>query len=212
MKLSDLNIHDVGNTIQLAGAIYADGEKVYLVPMPDELTDEQAKMLRVVIDHAGGEGMDLDLLDMGQDDWQRFLRQTDLLETEILAHAEENGNGKLAKAIVRKSTRQISQGVSWQVFKRDGYRCRYCGADDVPLTVDHVILWEDGGPSIPENLVTACRKCNKIRGNTPYAEWMRHPFYKKVSRNLIGAAVNANDALVATLDRIPRLLHKPSSR
>ena len=212
MKLSDLNIHDVGNTIQLAGAIYADGEKVYLVPMPDELTDEQAKMLRVVIDHAGGEGMDLDLLDMGQDDWQRFLRQTDLLETEILAHAEENGNGKLAKAIVRKSTRQISQGVSWQVFKRDGYHCRYCGAEGVPMTVDHLVLWEDGGPSIPENLVTACRKCNKIRGNTPYAEWMRHPFYKKVSRNLIGAAVNANDALVATLDRIPRLLHKPSSR
>lgn len=202
MKLDDLDIHAIGNTIQLAGAIYASGECVYLVPLPDELTDEQRSYL----------GHYVKVLDMDRDEWQRFLRQTDLLEVEVLAHAEEKGNKGPVKAILRKTARNISQGVSWRVWRRDGFRCRYCGADDVPLTVDHVVLWEHGGPSIPENLVTVCRKCNKVRGNTPYPEWLQHPYYQKVSRGLIIAALEDNEALVATLDSIPRMLHKPTKR
>lgn len=80
------------------------------------------------------------------------------------------------------------------------------------MTVDHIVTWEEGGPSTVENLVTACRKCNKIRGNTPYREWLRHPFYKKVSRNLPIVIVERNEALVHTLDAIPRMVHKPSKR
>jgi 5-methylcytosine-specific restriction endonuclease McrA len=213
MKLDDLNIHAVGNTIQLAGAIYADGETVYLVPLPDELTDEQREDLE---ESEGlfynGHPTSLTVLDMDRADWQRFIRQTDLLETEIMAHADENGNRKLVKALVRKSQRQISQGVSWAVYKRDGYRCRYCGAEGIPMTVDHLVLWEEGGPSIPENLVTACRKCNKVRGNTEYAAWLQHPYYRKVSRGLIMAAAEANEAVLHTLDSIPRMVHKPSKR
>lgn len=215
MKLDDLDIHAIGNTIQLAGAIYADGDRVYLVPLPGELTEGQREWLRVVLDsrpHRNEATAPITVLDMDSDEWQRFLRQTDLLEVEVLAHAEEKGNKGPVKAILRKTARNISQGVSWQVYRRDGYRCRYCGADDVPLTVDHVVLWEHGGPSIPENLVTACRKCNKVRGNTPYAEWLRHPYYKKVSRNIIMAAVEDNIALLTTLDSIPRMLHKPKKR
>jgi len=208
MTLDELNLYDIGNTIQLAGAIYADGERVYLVPLPDELTGDQDFILSVVIQG----NRRVNILDMDRDDWVRFLRQTDLLETEILAHAGENGNRGLVKAILRKSARQISQGVSWQVYKRDGYRCRYCGAEGIPMTVDHVITWEEGGPSIPENLVTACRKCNKVRGNTPYAQWLQHPYYLKVSRGLIGFALDQNEALVRALDSIPRMVHKPKKR
>ena len=58
------------------------------------------------------------------EDWKKVLRQTDLLETEVLALSED---GKLTKAILRKSQRQIEARISWNVFRRDGYRCRYCG-------------------------------------------------------------------------------------
>lgn len=126
------------------------------------------------------------------------------METEILTQAED---GKLVKAIVRKSTRQIEQGVSWAVYRRDNFRCRYCAADKVPMTVDHLVLWEEGGPSIEENLVTCCRRCNKTRGDTPYAEWLESPYYKKVSRRLLSMVREDNLALVDKLVDIPLRVH-----
>lgn len=206
MNLSDLNLLDIGHTIQLAGAIYADGETMYLVPLPHELTGEQMVTLFARCDTTKDtrEYLPVEILEMALPEWEVFIRQTDLLEVEV---KETDAEGKVAKAIVRKSQRQIDQGVSWKVWKRDGYRCRYCGIDGVPMTVDHLVLWEDGGPSTEANLVTACRKCNKVRGSIPYAEWLRHPHYKKASRNLIMKAVEDNEALVATLPAIPRVKH-----
>ena len=50
------------------------------------------------------------------------------------------------------------------IFERDGSTCRYCGTseDRQWLVADHVI---PGGPTTMENLVTACRRCNKKKGN-----------------------------------------------
>lgn len=211
MKLDDINILDVGTKIQIAGAIWADGETIYLMPLPGALTDEQKTALPVF--QGGTEHpVNVERLDMNLADWQRFVRQTDLLETEVLAAHDPDETGKIPKILLRKSARQISRGVSWSVYKRDGYRCRYCGKDGIPMTVDHIVLWEHGGPSIEENLVAACRKCNKKRGNMPYDEWLRSPYYRMASRNLIIAAAEANEDLVATLDSIPRMIHKPSKR
>lgn len=201
MKLDDIDILRVGNDIQIVGAIFADGEQVFLMPLPDSLTDEQRKTLEGITTAPEPESdRAVVILDMDTDEWTRFIRQTDLLETEILQKAAD---GTLAKIIIRKSGRQIDQSVSWRVFKRDGYKCRYCGADDVPLTVDHLVTWESGGPSIEDNLVSADRRCNKTRGNLPYAEWLQHPYYKGVSRRLDEGTRKANEALLATLDRIP---------
>ncbi len=190
-KLSDLNILDIGNTINLAGALYSGNGKTYLCFFPEDKDD---------LSH--------EILEMSKDDWATFLRQTDLLETEVLTKASD---GVLAKAILRKSQRQIEQGVSWNVFRRDGYTCVYCGRNDVPLTVDHLILWEEGGPSTEDNLLSSCRKCNKIRGNTDYKEWVtKHDYYKNVSRNLSKERAQANQDLIPKLESIPRLLHKRS--
>ena len=50
------------------------------------------------------------------------------------------------------------------IFRRDGGRCQYCGtAKD--LTLDHVIPKSKGGKSIWTNLVTACKKCNSLKGD-----------------------------------------------
>lgn len=183
-----LELEKFGHTIQVAGVIYGDVDKLYLCLLPDDHLD----------------GRKLFTLNLTQGDWEQIVRQTDLLETEVLAKASD---GKLAKVVIRKSTRQIEQGVSWNVYRRDGYRCRYCWNDKVPLTVDHLVLWEEGGPSIEANLVSCCRKCNKARGRTQYGDWLRSPFYAKVKRNLPGKVQEDNEALLATLDAIPRKLH-----
>lgn len=134
------------------------------------------------------------------DEWKKLIRQLDLVEVDMI---EKSSDGKLVKNIVRKTTRQIEQKISWRVFKRDHYECRYCGNNDTPLTVDHIILWEMMGPSIEENLLSSCKKCNKRRGNMLYANWLDSDYYKKVSQNLTESKRQANIDLIDVLDNIP---------
>lgn len=213
LKLSDVDVLSFGNTVQMVGGVWAGDGKVYVCLFPEEGGDLEVHQpfvdqFEVKFCPTGQDPFphqDLDgvhVLNMSPEEWQTLLRQTDLMETQVLAQAKD---GSLYKAVARKSQRQIDQGVSWRVFKRDGYACRYCAGDDVPLTVDHLVLWEDGGPSTEANLVSACRKCNKTRGNTGYDDWLRHPFYLKVSAGLTNAGREANLALSPTLSSIPRV-------
>ena len=56
----------------------------------------------------------------------------------------------------------LSKRTRFEVLKRDGFRCRYCGitAVAVALHVDHVVAVASGGTDDPINLVTACASCN----------------------------------------------------
>ena len=180
---------EFGHTIQLAGVIYGDEETLYLALMPEEPFEDRNLVW---------------FEKLSLDDWKALVRQTDMMETEVLSQASD---GKLAKVIIRKSTRNIEQGVSWAVFRRDKYKCRYCGKDDVPLTVDHLVLWEEGGPSIEENLVACCRRCNKARGNMQLDEWLPSDYCRKMGENLTEDEKWANVALIARLPSIPRRYH-----
>jgi len=51
-----------------------------------------------------------------------------------------------------------------EVFRRDRYSCAYCGAHVSQPTVDHVVPRHRGGAHSWENLVTACPRCNRIKG------------------------------------------------
>lgn len=51
-----------------------------------------------------------------------------------------------------------------EIFRRDNHTCQYCGRNDVELTLDHVIPRHLGGSHTWENLVTACRGCNHVKG------------------------------------------------
>lgn len=66
----------------------------------------------------------------------------------------------------RKST---GKRLRFEIFKRDGFRCVYCGSTPVQsvLRVDHVVPVADGGPTENANLVTACHDCNAGKGATP---------------------------------------------
>ena len=185
MGLLSLDILDVGNSIQISGAIWSGNGKTYLVPLPDEdLTESR----------------DWHVLKMDAAEWERFLNQSDVLDVR--------GPGK---AILRKSQRQVDQVIAWQVFERDEYRCRYCG-NKRPLTVDHVILWEQGGATVEPNLVSACRKCNKLRGNMEYDVWLKSPEYARVSVGLSLPEKAANIWVVDKLEELRQIKAKPRSR
>lgn len=175
-----MDLKEVGHTIQLAGVVYnSDKEKKsYFLVLPEDTIYKNPEIVY-----------------MTNDEWVEFFWQSDTLETDIMAPQ--------GKIIVRKTQRQISQNISWEVFRRDEYTCRYCGKNDVPLTVDHVILWEDGGPSIKENLVTSCKKCNRTRGNMKYREWLESPEYAKLSRKALVKHVEMNYDLLGVLKAIP---------
>lgn len=52
--------------------------------------------------------------------------------------------------------------MRFEILKRDGFRCRYCGATGAKtqLHVDHIEPRSLGGSDEPSNLITACRECN----------------------------------------------------
>ena len=198
MKLSDLNLYSIGNTITMTGAIYQGEGRTFLVPFPDEELHGALDLEKLV-------------LRMDQEDWKQFLRQADVLEVESKGPPISRGDGSVYKAILRKSQRSIEQATSWRVYRRDNYTCRYCGRNDVPLTVDHLVLWEAGGPSIDENLVSACRKCNKTRGDMEYADWLQSDYYQKVSGGITDIIKDINWMQQEKLDKIP-LRVQPRSR
>ena len=51
------------------------------------------------------------------------------------------------------------------IMVRDNDQCQYCGAKNIPLTVDHIIPRDRGGTVDWDNLVCACLKCNNKKGN-----------------------------------------------
>lgn len=62
----------------------------------------------------------------------------------------------------------INQRLRFEILKRDGNACRYCGAmaPDAKLTIDHVMPVALGGTDDSSNLVTACRDCNAGKTST----------------------------------------------
>lgn len=69
----------------------------------------------------------------------------------------------------RRGSRSPSQGLRFEVLRRDGFRCVYCGrsAAEVPLTADHGVAWSQGGATVLDNLRAACADCNLGKGARP---------------------------------------------
>lgn len=62
--------------------------------------------------------------------------------------------------------KSLSDKTRFEVFKRDSFKCQYCGraASEVILEVDHVKPVAKGGKNQLLNYVTACRDCNAGKG------------------------------------------------
>ncbi len=183
VTLDSFDILDFGVKITLSGCIWQGDGINYLMPFPSY--DLNGELVTVIL---------------GNEEFERVLNQSDVLDVR--------GPGK---AILRKSQRMIDQNVSWEVFRRDGYRCRYCGRE-APLTVDHVILWEQGGASVVDNLISACRRCNKLRGNLDYILWIGSGKYETVSAGISEDDHAKNTAVLGKLTDLRKITAKPRSR
>jgi len=190
LSFQHLTLHNIGNSIQLIGAIYQGDGQTFLMPFPGENVEKHEKSALLLT----------------LENWKDFLRQTDIVEREILEHGPQG----ITKAIIRKTQRKIEGNVMWAVYRRDKYSCRYCGKTGVPLSVDHLILWEDGGPSTQENLVSACKPCNRTRGSVQYEDWINSEEYAKISASLPFEVREANIELIEKIKLINNVEHKRS--
>ncbi len=82
---------------------------------------------------------------------------------------------KLASSLFGPGPR-ISREDAMKVFKRDHFKCQYCGLDGLHnfenwliLTIDHVHPQAKGGSRTMDNLVTACQPCNILKGKRVYS-------------------------------------------
>lgn len=173
-----------GNEITIKGVLMGGvNEETYLVSLPTEKV-------------AG----DLIILNPTSEEWYELQDQLDKCNVE--------GENKI---ILRKGQRLLDAKISWEVFKRDKYKCRYCAIDHVPLTVDHIITWESGGATHVDNLLTSCKKCNRKRGNLDYGSWLQHKYYLDRSKYLTEEERGRNNAIVFNLSILPRMA-KPRNR
>ena len=146
-----------GNELTICGFIVGNANESKIIVLP-------------------GESMSLkqQYISPNDEEIHQIIRQMDVQEIE-----------GLQKVVLRKSQRNIDQRVSWQVFRRDDFKCVYCGADDVPMTVDHIVLWEHMGDSVPDNLNCSCKKCNKTRGSMDYLDWLQSEYLKTTFKDAV---------------------------
>lgn len=74
---------------------------------------------------------------------------------------------------------KIPASVRWAVWRRDHFKCHYCGIWGNNLSLDHIVPETYGGQGVPENLVTACAKCNAKKGSMGYTDFLKSPWLAK---------------------------------
>ncbi|SDA57389.1 HNH endonuclease [Methanobrevibacter millerae] len=69
------------------------------------------------------------------------------------------------KLDTRFGRQPIPRKLRHEVFMRDGYRCRECGAskEETSLEIDHIVPVARGGTNDIDNLQTLCRECNRMK-------------------------------------------------
>lgn len=70
------------------------------------------------------------------------------------------GNPASAAGPAKTKRKGLSKRTRFNVFKRDGFTCQYCGAHPpkVVLHVDHITPVVEGGGNDIDNLVTSCEE------------------------------------------------------
>jgi len=58
------------------------------------------------------------------------------------------------------------------LLEKWGRTCAYCGAENVPLEIDHIHPKSKGGSDRISNLTLACTSCNQKKGNTDVAVFL----------------------------------------
>jgi len=107
---------------------------------------------------------------------------------------------ELAKFDTQKMENPEISGVEYQQGELYGYevrqyllekfehKCVYCGAENVPLEVEHIVPRSRGGSDRVSNLTISCRSCNLEKGNRTASEFCHPEVQAKARRSLKDAA------------------------
>jgi len=75
------------------------------------------------------------------------------------------------------------------LLEKFGRKCCYCGKENVPLEVEHIIPKSRGGTNRIDNLCLACHECNQKKGNMTAEEFGYPDIQKQVKQTLKDVSV-----------------------
>jgi hypothetical protein len=59
------------------------------------------------------------------------------------------------------------------LLEKWGRRCAYCGKENVPLEIEHILARANGGSNAISNLTLACEPCNRKKGALPVEVFLK---------------------------------------
>lgn len=107
---------------------------------------------------------------------------------------------KMLSLILKMQNPEIS-GIEYQQGTLQGYeireyllekfgrKCCYCGKENIPLEIEHIIPKSRGGTDRIDNLCLACHECNQKKGNMTAEEFGYQEVQKQVKQTLKDASV-----------------------
>ena len=111
--------------------------------------------------------------------------ETVRFDTQALQNPEISGvqyqQGELAGYEIRE-----------YLLEKWGRKCAYCGAENIPLEIEHIVPRSRGGSNRVSNLALSCTDCNRDKGNRTAAEYGFPKIQQQAKQSLRdAAAVNA---------------------
>ena len=87
-------------------------------------------------------------------------------DTQLMQNSDISGVGYQQGELAGFEVREY-------LLEKFGRKCAYCGVENVPLNIDHVIPRAKGGSDRVSNLVLACVKCNQKKGAKTVEEFLK---------------------------------------
>ncbi|MEQ9552494.1 MAG: RNA-guided endonuclease IscB [Coleofasciculus sp. G3-WIS-01] len=81
-----------------------------------------------------------------------------------------------------------------------GRKCAYCGVENVPFEIDHILAKSKGGSNRVSNLCLSCHSCNQTKGNKPIEEFLKKK-PEVLKRILVQAKTPLKDAAAVNATR-----------
>lgn len=81
-----------------------------------------------------------------------------------------------------------------------GRKCAYCGIENVPFEIEHILAKSRGGCNRISNLCLSCHSCNQAKGNKPVEEFLKKK-PEVLKRVLVGTKAPLKDATAVNATR-----------
>jgi len=154
IEFEEIEKIEIGNAIGFVGTVWLDSkaDQFYILPVVEDLPVDMENVA---------------IFNFSDSEKIRFLNQAWLLESSRYSDFKN----KAVKTALYRSQSSIHPSLRWRVFRRDNFACCYCGYNQGELTFDHYLPKALGGFTTEENGRTACRLCNRAKGDLEPEQW-----------------------------------------